>query len=512
MNSINLKAPAGNKRPMKIPTNLMMLISVGTLLFSMSAEYVDAQAVAGSRPNIVLVMTDDQGMGDLSCMGNKVVRTPNIDRFSKQSTRFTDFQVSPTCAPTRAALMSGRAPFKNGVTHTIFQRERMALSTFTLPQALQTAGYKTGLFGKWHLGDEEEYLPSNRGFDEMLMHGAGGIGQVKYGDFPPNKENLYFDNVLLHNDTIVQTKGFCTDLFFDAGLAWIKKQHDAGNPYFAYISLNAPHAPLVAPEKYTKRFLDLGWDKGTAGRYGMVENIDDNFGRLIEKLGQWNALDNTLVIFMTDNGATHLKGKLDGKKVKHFNANLHGGKNSPYEGGSHVPAFWYWKGVLGEGVDVDGLTAHVDLYPTFCELAGVKKLPETVQKFDGRSLVPLLKDPAAEWTDRELFIHCGRWPAGKKDAFKFKKCAVRTQRWRWVNNKLLFDISTDPSETTDVAEANPEVVSQLRESYDQWWSSLSPFMVNEGLPMVLPEDQPFAIRYRKQLEEKGIPEWAPEIN
>ena len=488
-----------------------ILVGVSVLLLLALTGKVDAQNLAGSRPNIVLVMTDDQGMGDLSCMGNKVVRTSNIDRFYKQATRFTDFQVSPTCAPTRAALMSGRAPFKNGVTHTILQRERMALSTFTFPQALQTAGYKTGIFGKWHLGDEQAYLPNSRGFDEVLIHGAGGIGQVRFGDFPPNKENLYFDNVLLHNDTIVQTKGFCTDLFFDSGLSWIKKQHDAGNPYFAYISLNAPHAPLVAPEKYTKRFLDLGWDKGTAGRYGMVENIDDNFGRLMEQLDQWEALDNTLVIFMTDNGATHLKGKLDGKKVTHFNANLKGGKNFPYEGGSHVPAFWYWHDVLGEGVDIDGLTAHIDLYPTFCELAGVT-LPDTVQELDGRSLVPLLQDPKAAWPDRELFIHCGRWPEGKKDDFKFKKCAVRTQRWRWVNNKQLFDISTDPSETTDVAEANPEVVSQLQASYDQWWSSLSPFMVNEGLPMVLPEDQPLAIRYREQLEEKGIPEWAPERN
>ena len=485
------------------------LVGVGVFLLLAFAGEVDAQTVAGSRPNIVLVLTDDQGMGDLSCMGNKIVRTPNIDRFAKQSTRFNDFQVSPTCAPTRAALMSGRAPFKNGVTHTIFQRERMALSTFTFPQALQTAGYKTGIFGKWHLGDEEAYLPSSRGFDEMLIHGAGGIGQVQFGDFPPNKENLYFDNVLLHNDTIVQTKGFCTDLFFDAGLAWIKKQHDAGDPFFAYISLNAPHAPLVAPEKYTKNFLDFGWDKGTAGRYGMVENIDDNFGQLMEQLDQWEALENTLVIFMTDNGATHLKGKLNGKKVTHFNANLKGGKNSPYEGGSHVPAFWFWPSVLGEDVDVDGLTAHIDLYPTFCELAGVT-LPDSVQELDGRSLVPLLKDSKAAWPDRELFIHCGRWPEGRKEDFEFKKCAVRTERWRLVNNNQLFDISADPSETIDVAAANPEVVSKLQDSYDQWWSSLSPFMVNEGLPAVQPEDQPLAVRYRQQLEEKGIPEWAPE--
>ena len=217
-----------------------------------------AEQLAGTQPNIIVVITDDQGMGDLSCMGNTVLKTPHLDAFYENSLRFTDFQVSPTCAPSRAALMSGRQPFKVGVTHTIKQRERMALDIFTLPQALKSAGYHTGLFGKWHLGDEEAYLPQSRGFDEVLMHGAGGIGQVTLGDFPPNNKNVYFDNVLLYNDSIVQTKGYCTDLFFNAASAWISEQHKTKEPYFAYISLNAPHAPMAAPERYIKRFTDLG--------------------------------------------------------------------------------------------------------------------------------------------------------------------------------------------------------------------------------------------------------------
>lgn len=425
-----------------------------------------AKPLKGSRPNIILVITDDQGMGDLSCMGNEVVRTPHIDKFHDQAVRFTDFQVSPTCAPTRAALMSGRVAFKNGVTHTIYQRERMALDAFTFPEALQTAGYATGIFGKWHLGDEEAYLPNSRGFDEVLIHGSGGIGQVRLGDFPPNGENLYFDNVLLHNETIVQTKGYCTDLFFHAGLAWIKKQHSENNPYFAYISLNAPHAPLVAPEKYTQRFIDLGYDKGTAGRYGMVENIDDNFGAMLAKLKEWQALDNTIVIFMTDNGATHLSGKLNGKKIRHFNANMKGAKNSPHEGGSHVPMFWQWPGVLQENVDVNALTAHLDIYQTFTELAGVK-LPKEMQELEGRSLLPLLKDPKAEWPDRHLYFHCGRWNPGKREAAKYAKCAVRTERWRLVNHVELYDIKKDPYQLEDVAESNPAVVKRLGKSFDK---------------------------------------------
>lgn len=484
------------------------LIAILSLAFAIIA--VEAKPLAGSKPNIIVVITDDQGMGDLSCMGNKVVRTPNIDRFYRQATRFTDFHVSPTCAPTRAALMSGVPPFKAGVSHTIFQRERMAPGLFTLPQALKTAGYATGLFGKWHLGDEEAYLPQNRGFDEVLMHGAGGIGQVRYGDFPPNAENLYFDNVLLHNDTVVQTKGYCTDLFFHSALAWIRKQNETKDPYFAYVSLNAPHAPLVAPESYTKRFLDLGYDKGTAGRYGMVENIDYNFGLMLKKLHEWKARDNTLIIFMTDNGATHLSGRLKGKKVRHFNAHLRGAKNSPYEGGTHVPAFWQWRGRLGTGVDIDGLTAHLDLYPTFCELAGVS-LPKKMQPLEGRSLLPLLKDATAEWPDRELFFHCGRWNPGKRDQAIFAKCAVRTEEWRWVNNKELHRIDIDPSETKDVSAQYPEVVARLQKSFRQWWDSTEPFLVNEGLPRVAAEQQPFSLRYVKQKAAMGIPNWAPAV-
>ena len=462
----------------------------------------------GSRPNIILVMTDDQGMGDLSCMGNTVLRTPNIDRFYKRSTRLTDFHVSPTCAPTRSAIMSVRPPFKVGVTHTILQRERMALDVFTMPQALQSAGYATGLFGKWHLGDEEDRLPQSRGFDEVLMHGGGGIGQYKYGDFEANTENVYFDNVLLHNDTIVQTKGFCTDVFFSAGLAWIKKQKETENPYFAYISLNAPHGPFPAPEKNKKRFLDMGYDEKSAGRYGMVENIDENFGMLWKTLQEWDALENTLLIFMTDNGMSMAPIKANGETIVPFNAGMKGRKNSPYEGGTHVPAFWYWKGVLGEGVNIDALTAHIDLYKTFSDLAGVT-LPADMQDLDGRSLLPLLENPQATWPDRKLFVNIGRWKAGEEEAAKYGKYAVRTEQWRFSNDSELYDIDKDPAEISNIASSHPEVVKELRSAYDEWWASARPLMVNEGLPTVEPENQPLTVRHEKQLEENGIPEWSP---
>lgn len=486
------------------------------LLMGAAALSLQAESLRGTRPNIILVMTDDQGMGDLSCLGNDVLRTPNLDRFYKIATRFTDFHVSPTCAPTRSAIFSGRHEFRNGVTHTIKERERMALSTTTFPQLLAKAGYATGIFGKWHLGDEDAYQPYSRGFTETFIHGAGGIGQGYDGscaDFPPNqeKEGKYFDNAILHNDTIVQTKGFCTDVFFQAGLAFIKKQHDAGTPFFAYITTNAPHGPMLAPDKNKKRFADLGWDENLQGRYGMIENIDENFGLLMKKLDDWKLWDDTLVIFMTDNGQSMRSGKLNGKNVPLHAGGFKTGKGSPYEGGTHVPAFWRWKGKLGEGVDIPALTAHVDMYKTFCDLAGIS-IPSGIQNIDGGSMIDLLENPETVWPDRYLFTHKGRWEIGANvDDSQYKDCAVRTQRWRFVNNAELYDISADPYETTDVAADHPEVVAQLRAAYDAWWFQTKPLMVNEDVPN--PTYRPQEARYNKQKAERGIPDWvAPNLN
>ncbi|QDV87086.1 arylsulfatase [Planctomycetes bacterium TBK1r] len=494
---------------MKIRFSLCLLSVLVGCLF---AARLPAESLAGSRPNIILVMTDDQGMGDLSCMGNQLLRTPHLDRFHSISTRFTDFHVSPTCAPTRSAIFSGRHEFRNGVTHTIKERERMALSTTTFPQLLRESGYATGIFGKWHLGDEDAYQPYNRGFSETFIHGAGGIGQAYTGscaDFPPNRvaNGKYFDNVILHNDTIVQTKGFCTDVFFQAALGFIKHQHESNTPFFAYITTNAPHGPMLAPQKYKKRFRELGWDQNLQGRYGMIENIDDNFGILMDKLDQWDLWDDTLVIFMTDNGQAGRTAKKNGKVEPVFTAGFKTGKGSPYEGGTHVPAFWRWKGKLGEGVDIPALTAHIDLYKTFCALAGVS-IPDGVQAIDGRSLIPLLENPKAPWPDRKLFVHRGRWEKGDDpNNSKFQNCAVRTQRWRFVNNEELYDISVDPYEAKDVAADHPEVIAELRKAYDQWWAETVPLMVNEDAPYA--EQQPQKVRYEKQLAEKGIPDWTP---
>ena len=223
-------------------------------LAALSIGSAIAAPLAGSRPNIILVITDDQGYGPVGANGHPWIRTPNLDRIHAESTRFERFLVSPTCSPTRAALMSGRHPLKNGVSHTILERERLALETTTGAQVLQAAGYTTGIFGKWHLGDEDPYQPHHRGFDEAFIHGAGGIGQAYNCSCADAPNNKYFDPAVRHNGKFVKTRGYCTDIFFTAGLGWIKGVKGGGKPFFAYITTNAPHGPFIAPPTNTKRF------------------------------------------------------------------------------------------------------------------------------------------------------------------------------------------------------------------------------------------------------------------
>ena len=465
----------------------------------------------GIKPNIILVITDDQGYGPIGKHGNPWIKTPNLDKLHGQSTRFERFLVSPTCSPTRAALMSGRHPMKNGITHTILERERMALSTVTLPQVLKNAGYTSGIFGKWHLGDEEDYQPHRRGFDEAFIHGAGGIGQAfkcSCADVPGNK---YFDPVIRHNGSFVKTKGYCTDIFFTAGLGWMKQMSEEKKPFFAYISTNAPHGPFIAPTQNAKRFTDLGFSERDAGFYGMIENIDENMGRLLEKLDQWDLSKNTILIFMSDNGSvggmvregSKLGTSKDGKPMEGFNAGMKGAKGSADEGGVRVPFFIRWPGKFSPGKVVERITAHIDLLPTLADIAGISKFPKG--QIDGRSLVPLLKNPKAEWRDRYLFTHKGRWKTGTEPTErKWKGFAVRNERFRLVENNL-YDLEADPGQTINIADKHPKVVKSMREAYESFWKETRPLMVNEEVSMSA--TRPYHVLYEKQLKNEGITIW-----
>jgi arylsulfatase len=443
------------------------------------------------QPNIILVMPDDVGYGDYASLGNPIMRTPAVDAFKKQSLLFTRFHVSPTCSPTRSALMSGRHEFKNGVTHTILERERMSLKTHTLPQMLKSAGYTTGIFGKWHLGDEEAYRPESRGFDEVYIHGGGGIGQTYPGSCGDAPGNTNINPALWHNGRFEKTKGYCTDLFFGQALKWMDSRRNSGKPFFTYISLNAAHGPHVLPEAYYRHYLGQpGVTPDTAKFFGMIENIDSNFGVLLKKIDEWQIADNTLVIYLaTDNGGT--------AGVKIFNAGMRGGKGTPYQGGTRAPCFVRWPaGGIPAGTECAALSAHLDLFPTLAEIAGAKLSDGVRKQVEGRSLLPLLKDPQAAWPDRTLVHHVGRWAKGGAEAAKYAKCSIQNARFTLVNNTELYDLKADPGEQTNVIAAHPEVVASLRAAYDQWWSEVLPLLVNEDA--VGPQQNPFKELYWKQ--------------
>jgi arylsulfatase len=453
-----------------------------------------AAAEPPARPNIIFLLTDDQGYGDLSCHGNPVLKTPNLDRLHDEGVRFTDFHVSPTCSPTRAALMTGRHEFKNGVTHTILERERLTLKATTVAQVLKSAGYTTGIFGKWHLGDEAAYQPNRRGFDEVFIHGGGGIGQSYPGSCGDAPGNTYFDPAILHNGKFEKTKGYCTDVFFAQALRWIESVKGS-KPFFCYLATNAPHAPLQVRPEDEKRYADRVKDANAAKFFGMIANIDDNVGRLLDKLKDWGLERDTLVVFMNDNGGTAGVGV--------YNAGMRGQKVTPWLGGTRAASFWRWPGTLKPG-DVDRLAAHIDFLPTVAELAGAKLSDEVRAQVEGRSLVPLLRDPKADWPDRFLFTHIGRWPKGAKPSeHKYAHCAVRSPRWHLVCDTRdgskrwqLFDVKADPGEKADVADKHPEVVTELDAAYDKWWDSVQPGLVNEDA--VGPKVNPFKELYEKQ--------------
>ncbi len=448
---------------------------------------VISSAAGAALPNIVIVMPDDVGYGDFSCLGNPVIKTPNIDALHAQSVRFLDFHVSPTCAPTRAALMTGRHEFKSGVTHTINERERLSLKATTLPQLLKTAGYTTGIFGKWHLGDEDAYQPGKRGFDEAFIHGAGGIGQTYPGSCGDAPGNTYFDPAILHNGIFEKTKGYCTDVFFSEALSWMDAKRKGRQPFFAYITPNAAHAPLQVRKEDADRYRGKV-PEDVAKFYGMIANIDDNVGLLAAKLKDWGLEENTLLIFLTDNGGT--------VGVPIFNAGMRGAKVTPYQGGTRVPSFWRWPARFKGGRDVSTLTCHYDISQTLAAITGTALSGDLKQQFEGRDLGPLLDGQTPRWPDRTFITHVGRWPKGKVNDFRYRACSIRDARYSLVMNSELYDLQLDPGEKTNIAREHPEIVNRLRAAYDAWWAGVLPRLDNEDA--VGPRINPFKERYWKQ--------------
>ncbi|MEL7335379.1 MAG: arylsulfatase, partial [Planctomycetota bacterium] len=425
--------------------------------------------VSAAPPNVVLVVTDDQGYGDLECLGNPILKTPNLNALHADSVRLTDYHVAPTCSPTRCALLTGHWTNRTGVWHTIMGRSMLRENEVTIGKMFSDAGYATGMFGKWHLGDNYPYRPEDRGFQTVLRHGGGGVGQT-----PDYWNNAYFDGSYWFNGKPTAVKGFCTDVFFDYARDFIRDSKNSGKPFFAYVATNAPHGPMHAPQHLGDQYLKALQDSGRkpnvslAHFYGMIANIDDNVGRMRRFLEEEGLTNNTIFIFSTDNGTSSGGGV--------FNAGMRGRKGSEYDGGHRVPFFVHWpQGGLTGGRDISKITAHVDVVPTLLDLCSLDA-PTNV-KFDGRSIRPLLEDKGdlTQWPDRILVTDSQR----VKDPIKWRKSAVMTDQWRLINGKELFDIDKDPGQQKNVADANPAVVKRLTDFYEAWWAELLPTFANE---------------------------------
>lgn len=437
-------------------------------------------AAAGNRPNIIIVMPDDMGYGDLGATGNPVIRTPNIDRLATESAELTHFYVSPVCSPTRACLMTGRYNHRTRVIDTFKGRSMMEPDEVTIAEALKAGGYTTGIFGKWHLGDNHPLRPQEQGFDEVLIHRGGGLAQPSE---PIANEKRYTDAILFHNGKQVQSKGYCTDVYFDAAMKFIKKASDQDKPFFAYVAPNAPHGPYHdVPEELLKYYKSinltpvLGFPKNDKHRdtvarvYAMVENIDQNMGRLETFLKKNDLKRNTIVLFFTDNGPNTMRYVGPFREMK---AKVH-------EGGIRTCFFARWPGQFQAGHRNNRIAAHIDLMPTLLDAAGVAT-PDGVN-FDGKSILPLLKGSPADWPDRTLILqtHRGNAPVAEHHI------AVRSQEWKLVHPSgfgkeempanipfELYRSMKDPGEQNNLADKNPKRVKALRKDYARWLKSVS---------------------------------------
>ncbi|MEN0046948.1 MAG: arylsulfatase [Bacteroidota bacterium] len=399
-------------------------------------------------PNVILILTDDQGIGDLGCHGNPWLKTPNIDAFYQQAVRLTDFHVSPVCTPTRAAIMTGRYPINNGAWSTYKGRDALSEGALTMADVFRQNGYKTGIFGKWHLGDNYPTRPTDCGFEVAIHHLAGGVGELS--DYWGNS---YFDDVYYVNNEPKQFEGYCTDVWFEESMKFMDQNKD--RPFFVYLPTNAPHDPLIVAEEYAAPYKHLeSKEIISANLYGMIANIDENFGKLEVFLKDKGLADNTILIFMTDNGSRFGYSR-DGKLG--YNKGYEGIKGDKLEGGHRVPFFIRWKnGKIEGGTDINELTAHVDLFPTLAGLCKLKLSKEMA--LDGIDLSPLLLNQKEMLDQRSVFVHHRQdWRPPKE----VERTCILKDQWRLINGNALYDIYKDPKQQHNLAGQHPELVAQL---------------------------------------------------
>ena len=427
--------------------------------------------IENKKPNVIIIITDDQGYGDLGINENPNIITPNIDQFASESIQFDNFFVSPVCAPTRASLMTGRYSLRTGVRDTYNGGAIMSNTETTIAEILKEADYSTGIFGKWHLGDNYPFRPSEQGFDESIIHLAGGIGQV--GDFTNyyKGNTSYFDPILWKNNKKNQYDGYCSDIFAENAVKFIEKNKN--KPFFCYLSFNAPHTPLQVPKKYYNMYKDLdpevGFideslaskmsekDKEDARRiYGMVTNVDDNVGKVLNKLTELGIEEETIIIFMTDNGPQQFR----------YNSNMKGLKGTVYNGGTRVPFYIKYAEKFKNSKVISRMSAHIDILPTILELCNLK-IPSD-RKIDGQSLVPLIN--SKPFNDRHLFSYwTRRFPE------KYINMSIQNDNYKLVGNNdyngkikdfELYDLIADPLESKNVINQNIEIAKSFKIEMD----------------------------------------------
>lgn len=433
------------------------IVIIGVSMLFQSFTPKDLNVI--KKPNVILIMTDDQGYGDLACHGNPIIKTPNLDNFHSESIRFTNFHVNAFCAPTRAALMTGRMPDRTHVRSTVYSRNHLNKEETTMAEFFKASGYHTGLFGKWHLGRNYPYRPIDRGFDQWVGHGDGGTGTA----------SDYWDNDKM-NDTYIRNgkwekfEGFGNDIFFNEAMNFISVNKE--EPFFVYLATNIPHAPWNVKNEWSDTYKNFdrkraNWEN-ELDFFASISQFDKNFGRLREFL-KVNKLDeNTIIIFLTDNGT------VAGDAI--FNAGMKGRKGSLYEGGHRVPCFINWPAAkMNHPKEIDKLTSHIDILPTLIDLCDLKTPKMGHLKLDGNSLVPLIKKEKTKWKDRVLFQHSQN---ASEQFIKWKNSLIYTEDWRLINGKELYDIKKDPEQKNNIALEHPEIIKKLSKKYESFWKEI----------------------------------------
>jgi arylsulfatase A-like enzyme len=402
-------------------------------------------AFAAKRPNVVFILSDNQSYYEMSCHGHADIKTPHIDRLARQSTEFTNFHAPPYCSPSRAVILSGRYAMRSGVFTTIAGRSILHKDEKTLPRFLKPYGYHSAIFGKWHLGFSYPYRPQDRGFDEVFVHGGGGVGQMEdyFG-------NSLFDTTFIHNGKVSPSKGYCTDALFDRAIEYVEAKHKEKQPFFCFVSTPVTHSPHHGPKDLVAQLKAQGI-QGNVQLYAQVQNLDSNIGRMMKKIEELGLAEDTILVYASDQGMND-RGAPHGDNRKGLG----------FDPAHHVPFMLRLPGAKPKVVS--RLAGMIDFFPTILDLCGVKE-PDNV---DGISLKPLLLAKKGYPEDRTLIIQCPR----NRQASKWKNSAVKTDRWRLVNGEKLYDVTVDPRQNDDVAGKNSDVVHQLRQAYEVYWADL----------------------------------------